>query len=155
MKINIMKHKTFLLILLGWFLISSCSNKTAPIKNKEELKQPSVGDAIPSEVATEVFDKATITKKGVPQMEEEEDCHGKRLVSQTFEEVDAFILKVGGNYVISMDNGNSRYNPCEIADKYKVDGMMVRVTGESLEIFPGERLIATPFRLSNIAERDK
>lgn len=135
--------------------MSSCSEKTAPVKKDEVLKQPSIGDDIPSGVATEVFDKAPITTKNAPEIGDlEEDCHGKRMVGQTLEGVEGSILNVAGRFVISTENGNNRFNPCELPKKLKVDGMPVRFSGEVLEIFPGERLIATPFRLKNIAERD-
>ncbi len=152
-----MKQINIFSLLLGCLLIfSSCSDKTMPAKKDEILKQPSIGDDIPSEVATEVFDKAPITKKGAPQLGElEEDCHGKRMVQQTLESVDGSILKVGDRYVISTENGNNRYNPCDLPKKLMVDGILVRFSGEILEIFPNERLIATPFRLKNIVERDK
>lgn len=145
---------TLFILVASLSIITSCSNKsTAP--KKEELKQPSIGDDIPSDIATEVFDKAPITTKNVPQMGDvDNDCHGKRMVTQTFEEADGAILKVANTYVISTDGGNNRYNPCELPGKLKKDGVLVRFTGEVLEIFPGERLIATPFRLKNIVERD-
>ena len=152
-----MKNKlTLLLFAAGLSIIMSCSNKSTAPLDQEELNQTTVGDDIPSDVATSVFDKAPITKKDAPQIGElEEDCHGKRRVSQTIEEVDASILKVADRYVISTDGGNSRYNPCDLPGKLKKDGILVRFSGEVLEIFPGERLIATPFRLKNIVERDK
>lgn len=141
---------TFSVVLVSLFIIVSCSNKSSAPQS-----QSSVGDDIPIEVATSVFDKAPITTKGAPQLDGlKEDCHGKRQVSQTLEEVDASILKVGEKYVISTDGGNNRYNPCELPDKFKKDGILVRFSGEVLEIFPNERLIATPFRLKNIVERD-
>lgn len=141
---------TFSVVLVSLFIIVSCSNKSSAPQS-----QSSVGDDIPIEVATSVFDKAPITTKGAPQLDDlKEDCHGKRQVSQTLEEVDASILKVGEKYVISTDGGNNRYNPCELPDKFKKDGILVRFSGEVLEIFPNERLIATPFRLKNIVERD-
>ena len=151
-----MRKKCLLFILLvSLFTIVSCSNKSTAPQIKEELKQPSIGDDIPSEVATSVFDKAPITQKGAPEIEDlVEDCHGKRRVSQTLEEVNASILKVGDKYVISADGGNSRYNPCELPSKLKKDGLSIRFSGEVLEIFTNERLIATPFRLKNIVERD-
>jgi hypothetical protein len=137
-----------IILLIGLFSIVSCSNRST-------VPQPSVGDNIPSEVATSVFDKAPITSKGAPQLDDlKEDCHGKRQVTQTFEEKEASILKVGDKYVISTNEGNSRYNPCELPEKLKKDGILVRFSGEVLEIFPNERLIATPFRLKNIVERD-
>lgn len=152
-----MKHINLLSLLLGCLLLfASCSEKTAPVKNDVELKQPSIGDKIPSEVATSVYDKAPITKKNAPELGEmEEDCHGKRMVTQTLEEVEASILKVGDKYVISTNNGNNRYNPCDLPKKLMVGGMLVRFSGDVLEIRPGERLIATPFRLKNIVEREK
>jgi len=151
-----MKYLNLLSLVLGCLLVvASCNEKAMPVKNDSELKQPSIDHNIPSEVATSVFDKAPITKKGVPEIGElEEDCHGKRMVTQTLEEVEASILKIGDKYVISTDSGNSRYNPCDLPKKLLVDGMPVRFSGEVLEIRPNERLMATPFRLKNIVERD-
>jgi len=151
-----MKYLNIPSILIACLLIvSSCSEKSVPVKKDETLKQPSVGDDIPSDVATQVFDKAPITNKNAPDLKDDiEDCHGKRMVGQTLEGVNGEILKVAGNFVISTDNGNSRYNPCELPAKLKKEGMPVRFSGDVLEIFPGERLFATPFRLRNIVERD-
>ena len=151
-----MRHLPFLSILIAALLvISSCSDKSVPVKNDEVLKQPAIGDDLPSGVADEVFDKAPITKENAPELQDlEEDCHGKRMVGQTLEGVEGSILNVAGRFVIATDNGNKRYNPCELPKKLKVDGMPVRFSGDILEIFPGERLIATPFRLKNIVERD-
>ncbi len=151
-----MKHLNILSILLICLLsVSSCSEKSVPVKKDQDIKQPSVGDDIPSEVATEVFDKAPITTQNTPQMGDDiEDCHGKRKVGQTLESVEGEITKVAGKFVISTNNGNSRYNPCELPAKLKKEGMPVRFSGDILEIFPGERLFATPFRLKNIVERD-
>lgn len=119
------------------------------------LKKPEIGDDVPTDVATSIYDKAPITKDGVPQFGEmEEDCHGKRKVTQNLEDVSGSILNVGGLYVITSEGGNNRYNPCELSNKYKKDGIQVRFSGDVLEIFPNERLVATPFRLKNIVERD-
>lgn len=151
-----MKNTFTLLILLSSLLtFASCSNKSTAPQKKEELKKPTIGDKIPSDVATSIFDKAPITTKDAPQLGDlEEDCHGKRNVNQTFEEVEGKMLKIGDKFVISTNGGNSRYNPCELPSKLKKEGILVRFSGEVLEIFPGERLIATPFRLKNIVERD-
>ena len=151
-----MKYKSvFTLLVVGIFTLASCSNKSTAPDKPAELKQPSVGDDIPSDVATSIFDKAPITKEGEPTLEDKEDCHGKRMVTQTLEEVDGSILEVAGQFVITTDNGTNRYNPCDLAGKFEKNGVLVRFSGEVLEIKPGERLIATPFRLQNIVERDK
>jgi hypothetical protein len=151
-----MKYTTLVLILfVSLFLTFSCSNKSSVPQAQDENSNPAVGDDIPSEVATSVFDKAPITTKGAPQIEEPiEDCHGKRKVDQTIEDVNASIVKIGDKYVIATNGGNSRYLPCEIPGRLKKEGLLVRFSGEVLEIFPNERLIATPFRLKNIVERD-
>lgn len=152
-----MMNINILSVLFGCLLfVSSCSEKTVPAKKDEVLKQPSINDDIPSEVATKVFDKAPITTKNAPEIGElEEDCHGKRRVSQNLDAVEGSILKVADRFVISTDNGNNRYNPCELPNKLKKDGILVRFSGEVLQIMPGERLIATPFRLKTIVERDR
>jgi PBP1b-binding outer membrane lipoprotein LpoB len=152
-----MKRISIFTTLLATFIfIASCSDKSVPIKKDNELNQSSLGDDIPSEVATEVFDKAPITTKNAPQLEEEEeDCHGKRMTSQTLEDVEGTILKIGDKFIISTNNGSSRYNACKIPENLQKEGILVRFTGDVLEIFPGERLMATPFRLRNIVERDR
>ena len=152
-----MKHINLFSFLLGCLLVVvSCSEKPLPVKNDAELKQPSVGDNIPSEVATSVYDKAPVTRKDVSETGDlEEDCHGKRVVTQTIESAEGSILKVGDKYVISTENGNTRYNPCDLPKNLMVGGKLVRFSGEVLEIRPGERLIATPFRLKNIVEQDR
>ncbi len=152
-----MMNINILSIVLGCLiLVTSCSEKTVPTKKDEVLKQPSIDYAIPSEVATEVFDKAPITTKNAPELGDlEEDCHGTRMVTQTLEGMDASILKVADRFVISTDNGINRYNPCDLPEKLKKGGMLVRFSGDVLQIQPGERLIATPFRLKNIVERDR
>ena len=131
-------------------LISSCSDKSVPKQSEQTLKED-----IPSEVATEVFDKAPITNENVPTLQDEEDCHGKRSVTQTLEEANGSIIKVAGMYVISMNEGTDRYQPCELPKKYNQECILVRFSGEVLEIFPNERRAATPFRLKFIAERDE
>ncbi len=152
-----MKHMDFLSILLGFLLIvSSCSEKSVPVNKDKVSKQPSIVDDIPSDVTTDVFDKATTTTKNAPEIRDvEEDCHGKRKVSQTLEKVEGSILKIADKYVISTNNGNSRYNPCKLSKMHKKDGVLIHFSGDVLEIFPGERLIATPFRIKNIAIRDE
>ena len=129
---------------------SSCSDKSVPKQNEQTIKED-----IPGEVATEVFDKAPITTENAPTLQDEEDCHGKRSVTQTLEEANGSIMKVTGMYVISMNDGNDRYQPCDLPKKYNQEGILVRFSGEVLEIFPNERRAATPFRLKFIAERDE
>ena len=143
-----MKKSAFIYIILVGLLFpfASCNNKS----------NPKIGDDIPEHVAKNVYDKAPITQEGVPELEPEiEDCHGKRNVSGSLKDVDGFILKIGDTFVLTSNNGNNRYKPCEIPDPLKTDGMAVRFSGDYLEIFPNERLIATPFRIEYISERDK
>lgn len=144
----------FSILFSSLVFVASCSDKSVPVKNDDSIKQSEIGDEIPTEVATEVFDKAPITTENAPELGDEEDCHGKRMVTSMIEEGDGVMMKVAGNFVIATDNGNSRYNPCDLSGKFKKEGMLVRFTGEVLEIKPGERLFATPFRLKNIVERD-
>lgn len=151
-----MKHLNIFFILVGSLtLFASCNKKSNPLKS-DDLDQSSIGNDIPSEVATKVFDKAPITTRNAPHLgEPDEDCHGKRYPTQNLEEVNASILEVQGQFLITTNGGNSRYIPCDLPNKMKKDGMLVRFSGEVLEIFPNERLIATPFRLRNIVERDR
>lgn len=134
-------------ISIGIIVLSTGCN------NKSNLNK---GDDVPEHVAKNVYDKAPISTEGVPQLEPEiEDCHGKRKVSGSINDLEGFVLKLGDHFVLTSKNGNNRYNPCEVPDRFKTDGMTVQFSGNSLEIFANERLIATPFRLESISERDK
>ena len=132
-------------------LLPSCSNKTQNLV-KADSKEV-VDHDIPKEVAEKVFDKAEITKDGEPTMKPE-DCHGVRKTIQFLEDEVGVMMLVGNDYVISKDNGSKRWKPCKIPGKMKVEGMKVQFTGEVLEIFPNERLSATPFRLKSMRETD-
>ena len=151
MKLNLI----FSIFFAGILLMPSCSEKSVPTKKDPELKKPGIGDKLPAGVADEIYDKAPITTSGAPELNEpEEDCHGKRNVVQNLEEVEGTIMNVANRFIIATNDGTSRYNPCELPGKLKKEGMPVRFSGDVLEIFPGERLAATPFRLRNIKERD-
>ena len=137
------------LLLISFVLVTACSDKSVPKK-----VETSVGDGVPPDVATEVYDKAPVTDENAPGLQDEEDCHGKRAVIQTLEEADGVIMKVANMFVISMNEGTKRYQPCDLPKKFNKEGVLVRVTGEVLEIFQYERRAASPFRMTNISERD-
>ncbi|MEM9548192.1 MAG: hypothetical protein AAGA77_19580 [Bacteroidota bacterium] len=152
MKLNLILS----IFLAGILMLPSCSEKSVPVKNNAQLKKPEVGDKLPEGMASEIFDKAPITNDGAPTLQEpKEDCHGKRNIVQNLEEVEGSIMNVANRFVIVTNNGTSRYNPCKLPDKLKKEGMPIRFSGDVLEILPGERLAATPFRLRNIVEREK
>jgi len=111
---------------------------------------------IPEDVAKEVYDKAEITTENVPQMDEGQnaDCHGKRNVVRSVKSKIGIVMQVGGLYIISDELGTRRYYPCNLKEDLQKEGMKVIFDGEILEIFPNERLIGTPFRLTFIRETD-
>ena len=150
MKYNI----TSVLLFAIFMLFGSCSEKTNPVKQDVELRSHTLGDKMPNDAAKNIFVSAPITTEGVPQLNEIEDCHGKRAVTQSLEEVNGMSTKVAGTFVISTDDGARRYNPCALPKKLNKEGMLVRFTGKVLEVRAGERLFATPFRVENIVERE-
>ncbi|MEE9439817.1 MAG: hypothetical protein V3V14_12500 [Saprospiraceae bacterium] len=131
---------------------SSCNHKTtsaidAPQKEKKVLIEPD----IPVEISGEIIDKTSganadnIVLDGKP-----DDCHGVRKTISFIENTKGEILMIGDIYVISLNGGTTKYMPCEISKKYQKEGLQVTFGGEVLEIFSNERLIATPFRLSQM-----
>ncbi len=52
-------------------------------------------------------------------------------------------------YIIVTENNRSRFTPCNLPDKFKKDGLMIRFSGEVKETYPNERWVATLFKLTN------
>lgn len=125
-------------------ITTSCSKKTNP---------PAIQEEIPPEVDTEVYDKTEVTTKDalVPT---DTDCHGKRIATREISDMVGYMTNMRTQWIISSSDGTERYMPCKVDTKYQVDSLKVLFTGSALEIFPNERLIATPFRLSSIRETD-
>lgn len=52
-------------------------------------------------------------------------------------------------YIIVTEDNRGRFAPCNLPDKFKKDGLMIRFSGEVKEIYPNERWAATLFKLTD------
>ncbi len=131
--------KKLLPILLVIFAVvataSSCNNKVKSIDHTEHESHEEVNVETNSDM--------------IPHSSEE-DCHGVRKTIHSIKDKEGEIMMIGGNILISIPPGTKRYKICDVAEEIKVEGLKVRFSGVVLEIFPNERLMGTPMRLSSI-----
>lgn len=111
---------------------ASCNNKTKPLGTDVKVEQGS--EMIPHSL--------------------KEDCHGVRKTIRTVKDKQGEILMIGSNVTINILPGTERYKVCEVPEEIKIDGTKVKFSGEVLEIFPNERLMGTPTRLTEIFKID-
>lgn len=52
-------------------------------------------------------------------------------------------------YIIVTEDNTGRFAPCNLADKFKQDGLKILFSGDVKEIYPNERWAATLFKLSD------
>jgi len=80
-----------------------------------------------------------------------EDCSPDRKVVNTIVNQNGIIIKIGDNYLIELDSINSgtRYYPCNLSDEFKKENKTIKFSGNVKEIFPNERLMGTPFVITN------
>jgi hypothetical protein len=81
------------------------------------------------------------------------DCLPDRKNQETLESQKGSIIKVADQYVILSQDGNSRYLACNLPEKYKKEGEKVVYTLIVKEVYPNERLIATPAYLTEISSK--
>ena len=131
-------------------LVTACNKKTVPVveEKAEVLVQPTVEDVINSELPTS-------TRPTSAANSGEEDCHGVRKVVQVITDRQGMIVRIGNRYLISSLSGTSRYKTCEIPAHFRKEDMLITYSGEALEIFHNERLMGTPFRITDIKETKK
>ncbi|MBK8625790.1 MAG: hypothetical protein IPN86_09590 [Saprospiraceae bacterium] len=78
------------------------------------------------------------------------DCLNERKSQETLRNQQGSIMQVADQYVILSQDGNSRYLACNLPETYKKEGEKVSYTLIVKEIYPNERLIATPAYLTEI-----
>ena len=78
------------------------------------------------------------------------DCLPERKNTDTLSNQSGSILMVAEHFVILSQNGESRYLACNLPETYKKEGEKVLFSLIVKEIYPNERLIATPAYLTEI-----
>lgn len=80
-----------------------------------------------------------------------DDSYSDRKVVDKIVNQNGIILKISDNYLIALDSLNSgtRYFPCNLADEFKLENETIKFSGKVKEIFPNERLMGTPFVITN------
>lgn len=129
-----------LLLFCGLLMMSSsCNNKIKSDISDSEVEE--IAEDI------ELIDTPEMTPHNM-----EKSCHGVRKTIRTVVDKEGEIMMIGENILISIPPGTRRYKVCDIdvPKELKVEGTKVKFSGEILEIFPNERLMGTPTRLTKI-----
>ena len=81
------------------------------------------------------------------------DCLADRKNQETLTNQQGSIIQVANQYVILSQDGDSRYLACNLPATYKKEGEKVVFTLIVKEIYPNERLMATPAYLTEIISK--
>jgi hypothetical protein len=81
------------------------------------------------------------------------DCLADRKNQETLANQQGSIIKVAEQYVILSKDGVSRYLACNLPETYKKEGEKVIYTLIVKEVYPNERLIATPAYLTELSSK--
>lgn len=81
------------------------------------------------------------------------DCLPERKSEDTLSTQIGTIIEVAEQFVILSQDGNSRFLACNLPDTYKKSGIKVTYSLIVKEIYPNERLIATPAFLTEISSK--
>ena len=84
--------------------------------------------------------------------EQLEDCFSERKNIKTHPMTEGIIKEVMSDFFAITVGDNKRYSPCNMEEKWKIEGKKVKFSGIEKEIFPHERRAATPFVLTEIKE---
>ncbi len=78
------------------------------------------------------------------------DCYAERKNEDILTSQSGSIIKVADQFVILAQDKYSRYMCCNLPDSYKKEGVMINYSLIVKEIYPNERLIASPAYLMDI-----
>ncbi len=81
------------------------------------------------------------------------DCLADRKNQETLSNKQGRIIQVADQYVILSQDGDSRFLACNLPETCKKKGEKVVFTLIVKEIYPNERLIATPAYLTEISSK--
>ena len=78
------------------------------------------------------------------------DCMPGRKNMKTIKQIDGNIIIIADSYLIETSQGNERYAVCNLPAEFKKVGIVVRFSLIIKEIYPTEKLMATPAVLIKI-----
>lgn len=88
-------------------------------------------------------------------MDQNPDCYYPRKTIMTLTDEQGMVGMVGDRYILRDASGQRRLQPCSLDPQWQVDSLPVLFSGDILEINPGERRYATPFRLQALTSREE
>ena len=89
-------------------------------------------------------------KKNPGEMPLSQDCFADRAVEEVITNIDAVVAKWQATWILTSTDKNHRWQPCELPEIYCKEGLRVKISGEVMRIFPGERRAASPMQLKMI-----
>ncbi len=78
-----------------------------------------------------------------------DDCYKDRKTEKSIDNIEGSIMIIGGEYYLNCE-GYKRYQPCNLPEKFKKEGAVVKFNGDVKEIFAHERRAGTPLVLTMV-----
>ena len=83
-----------------------------------------------------------------------EPCYSDRKVTEELLELPFTCMKIGEDFYLRSENGNKRYQVCNIDEHKITEGSSYVVSGQCYEMFPNERWPGTPFQITKITPQE-
>ena len=83
-----------------------------------------------------------------------EPCYSDRKVTEELADISLVAMKIGEDFYLRSENGNKRYQVCNIAEHPISVGSSYIVSGECYEMFSNERWPGTPFKIIKITPQE-
>ena len=93
---------------------------------------------------------STSTEAKETSMSFDNSCFEGRAVTKEVTDVEVKMTEVMDMFMFTHDN--MRWQACEVPVAFQKEGMMVKVSGQVLEIKPNERRAGTPFKITALTK---
>jgi len=130
---------TFAILTFSAFSLTGCFDLTSNATDAEASLKATVAEATTNELANMpcYFDDRATTEK-------HQNERGVIMTIPMSNEPE------GVAYLIDLPGQARRFTACNMPDNLKREGLKIEFSGEVKEIHPGERWIATPYKLSSV-----
>ncbi len=101
---------------------------------------------------TSCYNRNQVLQSDAPNLT---DCMSERKNLETIKNIRGKIILVVESYLIETLEGKERYSACNLPEKFKNEGIDITFSLTVKEMYPNERLMATPALLIKIEKLEQ